>query len=158
MGYHLKLNSIDKIKFEEFDFSQGYDEVYDDFRKKFKYEFELGDFLDFSKLTKIKSRLGDVYKITEADILSFIEQYAKNELNYYTGILKEENKEYQKARMIQYFQTKIFNLQSWKYNLCLDKDVDRLTNNWNFEFDMIDLVRIYKTFDFDNNILIVVGS
>lgn len=40
----------------------------------------------------------------------------------------------------------------------MDKGKDQIVNSWSYEYGIFELVRIYKTFDFKNNILIWTGG
>ncbi len=158
MGYHLKLYKIEKKAYDVFDFSQSYDDVQEKFSKVSKYEFELSDFLEYSKINKIDSQLGDVYLITEEMFPDIIKQYCEHEKDYYSKILEEKDEALQNSMMYMYFKNKLYHFETWKHNINLKKDNERLTNGWRFEYDLIDLIRIYKTFDFENNVLVCVGS
>ena len=47
----------------------------------------------------------------------------------------------------------------WKnnYAINLDRNKERITNSWMYEHEIFELVRLYKTFDFDNNYLLFYG-
>jgi len=165
MGYHRKLYSVYKKDLKKFNLfynkeleDEGDNDLIERFGKISHYEFELSDFLNFDKLTKIQSDMGDVYQISEINLLNIIEQYCEFEKKYYSDILEEKDEKYQHHRMKEYFKNKEFHFGHWKDNICLDKQKEKLTNNWRFEYDLLDIIRIYKTFDFDNKLLICVGS
>ena len=40
----------------------------------------------------------------------------------------------------------------------LDDDTDCIVNSWKYEYVIFELVRIYKTFDWKNDVLLYVGS
>jgi hypothetical protein len=179
MGYHIKLYSADKDKFESFDFDMNRlkkdedDDCWDLFNKEFseifKYEFEIGNFLNYKNLLKIESDYGDIYKIEEDELLDIIIQYKENQFKYYSEFVdsleKKLHDDLTKSEenalivdLYNHFNTKKWEFTNWDNNVCIDKNTARLTNNWNFEADVIDIIRIYKTTDFTKKVLICVGS
>ncbi len=180
MGYHIKLYSVDKDNFEAFNFNMErfkkdeddydyWDLFHKEFNNIFTYEFELGDFLDYKKLQKIESSYGNIYKIEECDLLDIIIQYNEYQFKYYSELtesiekklhntLSKDDENYLIVRVYDYFKSKKWKYERWENNMCIDKNKSRLTNNWNFEADIIDILRIYKSIDFDKKVLICVGS
>jgi hypothetical protein len=167
MGYHIKLYSLNKTDFENFNFLyeknddedyDAYDRLFEEFHKIAKYEFEIGDFLTYDTLPKMKCDLGDTHIISEIALLDIIEQYCRNERKYFSDMLAEKDEKYRIHRMEEYFKNKEFHFKYWKENICWDKTKAKLTNNWRYEYDLLDVLRIYKTFDFEKNILISIGS
>lgn len=81
-----------------------------------------------------------------------IKDYHNNIINYYNKIMDESDEQ----KNI-YFKSKISEWSSLKpYNLDLNNDV--IVDSWKYEYVIFELVRIYKSFDWDNYLLIYYGS
>ena len=182
MGYHIKLYSANKEEYQNFDFDmerfkkseddyEYWDKFNAEFDKVFKYEFEIGDFIKFDILEKIESSYGEMLcRInTEEEFLDIIKQYNTFEFEYSSSLLESIEKKMMNTlelaedrilmvRLRDYFQSKAWQYNKWTNNLRIKKDDERLTNGWRFETDMIELLRIYKSVDFDKTALICVGS
>lgn len=166
MGRHRNLYSVSKKDFKNFNFTldanlgsdERYDDLYERFGEVFKQEFEIGKFLNFDNIPKTEIDLGDMYIITEEMIKNFIKEYYVHIIKYYKDIFEEKDEKLQDYYMLEHFKRKIFDLENWDKSICLDKDKGRLTNNWRFETDVFDIIRMYKTFDFENNMLICLYS
>jgi len=123
--------------------------------------YELGKYCDFdiTKTTKrfFKEKLpyedDCEFIIASKEFLeSIIEDYKKYIINFYTNIQNnsEEKKEY-------YFKNKITEWVTLNpYNLDLDNDT--IVDSWKYEYAIFELVRIYKTFDWKNYLLIYSGG
>lgn len=85
-----------------------------------------------------------------------IENYRQKVSNYYRGLMDKTEKE-----MKQHFAAK---QRDWgggvmsgmvPYNI--DEEEECLVNSWEYEYVIFELVRIFKTFDFEKNVLIYAG-
>lgn len=93
----------------------------------------------------------EFYVASKQFFLEIIESYRQNVINYYTNLKDEtdKNKEY-------YIKNKITEWTSLiPYNL--DMNEEQIVNSWKFEYAVFELIRIYKTFDWDNDLLIYCG-
>lgn len=180
MGYHINLYSVNKKDYQDFNFDMSrfqddenidsWDAFNTEFKKVFKREVEIGNFLNFENYEKIISSYGNIHVIdTDDGFLDIIKQYNKYEYDYATkmvdsifekmmGVIDINEDRILMVKLRDYFQSKTFQYDNFDNNLCIDRNEERLTNGWRFESDMIELVRIYKSIDFNKKILISVGS
>lgn len=98
---------------------------------------------------------------TQEDFLFVIDEYKKKIINYYKKLLQEDGTH------------KLTNEQRWKWHLenqlwewenefgfsAVNTDLSKsfITNSWLYEYSIFELVRQYKTFDFENNALVLIG-
>lgn len=96
---------------------------------------------------------------SQEDFLFAINEYKQNIINYYKSLLEEEEGvpiEYKCKRHIKN------QLGEWQNNfgICpIDTNLERQTINrsWLYEYSIFELVRVYKTFDWENNSLVLLG-
>lgn len=109
------------------------------------------------------------YIVTKEAVKEAIDVYQEKIVNYYKELVeykqprrlpfgfvisrskKHKDNKLQSMARDQYFYW------SNEYAVNLDEDSDSLTNSWMYEHEIFDLVRIYKTFDFENNYLLFYG-
>lgn len=177
MGYHLNLYSTTKQKFEKYDFFYKDLDTNDDiifnndipkrFSSVFKYEFEIGSFIKFENKI-VSNAFGDFYYISKEEFLKIIIQYNDYLHNYYTetynliesklkGELSKTEEDGLMIKLYESYRHKQHLYSRWNNNIKIDENEKRLTNNWEFETDIIELVRIYKSIDFNKKVLIVKG-
>ena len=98
---------------------------------------------------------------TQEDFLFVIDEYKKKIINYYKGLLQEDKSH------------RLTNEQRWKGHLenqllewenafgfsAVNTDLSKsfITDSWLYEYSIFELVRQYKTFDFENNALVLIG-
>lgn len=102
-------------------------------------------------------------EIKKEGLKSIIEEYAEYVANYYEKLLIADEIEVFEGQTVE---KKCVNaikskLKTWKNDYCipynLDEEDKNLVSSWEYEHSIFDLVRIYKTFDWDNNIMIWYG-
>lgn len=64
---------------------------------------------------------------------------------------KEEKWRYAIESKLRYWQ------EPWTAPINLDEDSDCITHSWLYEYSIFELVRLYKTFDWENNDLVLMG-
>ena len=95
------------------------------------------------------------------DFLFAINTYKQNIINFYKGLLEEDNQN--KIPIEQRHKNHIKNqLSEWEnsFGLCpIDTNLERETINrsWIYEYAIFELVRVYKAFDWENNALVLLG-
>lgn len=97
---------------------------------------------------------------SQNDFLSVINAYKQKIINYYKSLLIQtkdsvctpENKQRKHIEDILY---------EWDNGYCCPIDTDmshnRINNSWLYEYSIFELVRLYKTFDWENDELILLG-
>lgn len=177
------LNREDLYKYKRVDPKEDHIAVYDvaEFRL-----YELGKYVDvFSKrlfkpvfldkeLQKEFSEEHDFYLVGKKFVEAVIDRYSNNVKSYYNEMLKDilTNEKYPKLKNPKEVSLqsvlKIFNhvknmsfewgctpfSDSPPYNL---NNGDQITNSSKYEYNIFELVRIYKTFDWKNNVMIYYG-
>jgi hypothetical protein len=99
-----------------------------------------------------------LFKINKKDLLKLIKIYEVNIIKHLTNKKKEieeRNPDEAKAIAITEFN---YRLNEWEYLgvLNLDKkEKDRICSSWSYEYNIFDLVHLYKTFNFRKNSLII---
>lgn len=99
---------------------------------------------------------------SQDDFLTAIKIYKENIINYYKGLLEEEDK-YSKLTIEQRCRNHIENqLSEWEndFRLCpinTDLKVERINDSWLYEYAIFELVRVYKAFDWKNDTLVLLG-
>ena len=95
---------------------------------------------------------------SQEDFLKAIESYRNNIVNYFKGLLESDVKS-QEERCKYAVKDKI---ERWsnEFGVCplnLDLSNSRITDSWLYEYAVFELVRLYKTFDWENNNLVLMG-
>lgn len=91
---------------------------------------------------------------TKEDFLTAINNYKNNIIKYYKELLKEDERAWKHHITRQ--------LSEWEndFGLCaVDTDLSskRVTSSWLYEYAIFELVRLYKTFDFENDVFVLMG-
>lgn len=112
---------------------------------------------------ELKQRYVDYQPVlcSQEDFVFAINTYKQNIIDYYKGLLEED-----KATKIPIEQKCKYHIESklseWEngFGICpIDTDLKRETINrsWLYEYAIFELVRVYKTFDWENNTLVLLG-
>lgn len=98
---------------------------------------------------------------SQEDFVFAINTYKQSIIDYYKGLLEEdkETKLTIEQKRKYYIESK---LDEWEngFGLCpIDTDLKRETINrsWLYEYAIFELVRVYKTFDWESNALVLLG-
>lgn len=101
---------------------------------------------------------------TEDDFLLVIEYYKQKIVEYYKSLFETDHEEKVLGITLeQKWKNHISNqLNEWNndFGLCpLDTDRSRpnINRSWLYEYEIFELVRVYKTFNFENDALILLG-
>lgn len=90
------------------------------------------------------------YVVGKEGLLEIIKVYKEMTFNYYSKLKgdKDKQEEHIKDR-----------LRKWQTNdvICLDENKECITTSWQREFAIFELVRLLKTIDFENNVLLFYG-
>lgn len=175
MGYHQRLARISK-KIKDICSGKSHEQVMKKYRidefydlPTYKELIYLGDIKDVSGTQffhfDIKDYGYEFSILTKDDLKNIIEQYYQHVNREFTN-LKELLKPLCKNEQIDYrqivshlygkFQIWGNNDLKWRpYNLREDRE--NIVNSNRYEYDVFELVRILKTFDFEKNYLILSG-
>lgn len=181
---YLKETKSEALEIDDYD--DGISETYINFHELFcqKKIFEFGklyyedtpqkisskgEFLFTNNDTRKYFKDYNPYIISEDGFLEAIEIYKNKIISYWEdlkndgaiqvlpfGIELERSDITKEKKVERLIEDELF---YWKnnYAINLDRDKERITNSWMYEHEIFDLVRIYKTFDFDNNYLLFYG-
>lgn len=99
-------------------------------------------------------------EIKKEGLKAIIEEYTVYVSNYYESLLKKD--EFEDETVEQKCLTAIKDkLRIWKNDYCvpynLDKSDENLVSSWEYEYTIFELVRIYKTFDWEKETMIWYG-
>ena len=102
-------------------------------------------------------------EITKEGLELIIEEYAEYIANYYESLLKVDEIDILKGNTVEKKCVSAIEskFRTWKneymtpYNL--SEDCEHLSDSWEYEHSIFDLVRIYKTFDWENDTMIWYG-
>lgn len=102
----------------------------------------------------------DIWVVDRTAIKAVIEQYRQKIVNIYEDLLREQsvdkwNKTPQLERLKRHVNDYLFNWKHIPYNL--DMDTPNIVRSWLYEHAIFELVRLYKTFDFEQYDLIFFG-
>jgi hypothetical protein len=105
----------------------------------------------------------DFYIVNKEFLKHVIEHYTQKVKDFYSKLLKGiEHKDSDKIdskKAYELYEHIRGNASEWlqltPYNL--DNDSDEITTSWKFEYSIFELVRIYKTFDWENEVMIYYG-
>lgn len=89
-------------------------------------------------------------------MLEAIEIYKEKIINYYEDLLKEDTLENLNARFTHHIDDMLLR---WKRFGVIDTDLERerISKSWMYEHQIFELVRLYKTIDWDNKCLLFYG-
>lgn len=108
--------------------------------------------------------------LTKDDFKAVIESYRQKIIEWFKSLLEPEDdllsmyelsKEERRRLLIdQKIQDKIDNWSGKYFRISpidLDENKERITSDWSYEYAIFELVRLYKTFDWENDDLILMG-
>ena len=99
--------------------------------------------------------------MTEEDFKGLLKSIQLQMVNMYEDLLREESIDEYKKEISQLDRLKMNannHLTWWKFGPAdLQKSDDNIVSAWLYEYVYFELVRIYKTFDFENDIMIFMG-
>lgn len=108
--------------------------------------------------------------LTKDDFKSVIEFYRQKIISWFKSLLEikdsskftaEYTKEQYQFEMLKGEVQDKIDAWSGKYfgisPIDLNDDKERITGDWSYEYVIFELVRVYKTFDWENNDLVLVG-
>jgi len=176
MGYHLRLAKIEKTMKSHCSGFKTYKQVMkrfmiEDFYDLPTYEelIYLGDVTVNEKENffafDIKKYGYDFHIISEKELENIIEQYYQHVRKYYNKLYDEVSKMAKDepfnqgvigSHMLSMRNNWCDDICNWRpYNL--NRDKENIVSSDRYEYDVFELVRILKTFDFKNNYLILSG-
>ena len=97
---------------------------------------------------------------SQDDFLFVINEYKKKIVDWYKGLLLEDkNERTVEQRCVNHVREQ---LREWDngFGFCpIDTDLkrERINSSWLYEYGIFELVRVYKTFDWQNNTLVLLG-
>ncbi len=149
-NYYVRLHSIGDQLFE-------FGKHYEDSDEMYKH----GDSLFSSEeLRKNYQEYGAIVLDPEG-IECAIEWYRQKVEGFYLDLLKEKSDDtYDDRSQFDRMKNHIRDYAYWwkgKGPGNLDKETDCIVNSWLYEHEYFELVRIYKTFDWDNDSMIFLG-
>jgi len=112
---------------------------------------------------ELKERYSDYAPVicTKEDFLFAINKYKEKVVAYYKGLLEgdKESRLPIEERWKRHIEGQ---LTEWKngFGYCAvntDLSAKRITDSWLYEYAIFELVRVYKTFDWQNNTLVLLG-
>lgn len=135
----------------------------------FKLESERPSLFTSEELKERYSDYGFAF-LTKEDFKAIIEAYRQKVVNWFESLLDVDDRicfskkltkeQYQFENLKRKVQDKI---DSWsgKYfgisPIDLDESNARITGDWSYEYAIFELVRLYKTFDWENDDLVLLG-
>jgi len=120
---------------------------------------------------------GDFWIVERKFLNHIIEHYKEKIISHYNKLLdcsatdrthqkhgvltikEEEIKNISSEKAIQWFNHIKDMRSEWTYDFALDlkDEKDRITGSWKYEYSIFELVRIYKTFDWENDVMVYYG-
>lgn len=157
MGYRNYISQIDKIEYTKSKLSG-----LEDLREKTFDLHEIGKYYDSPKLEVIDD-VGDEDEeymiITKESLLLLIKDYSDRHLEYLKSLKPEsELATYNKNRSVETFINKQIRNWSEPDMLVYNLKGESLSSSFEVQYEVFDLVRIYKTFDENKYYLVYRGS
>lgn len=133
---------------------------------------EIGHELESEKLCVFTSEeLKNMYDdygfalLSKDDFIAIIESYRQNIVSYFQNLLEPQKYPIIPSKSTIEEQWKYYiedKLERWQGKwgstpLNLEENTDRITNSWLYEYSIFELVRLYKTFDWENDNLVLMG-
>ena len=152
MGYRNYISSIKKKDFV--DCRQLWD--YDD--GVITNLYELGKYIDnevregLITIGESDSDDGEFCIIDIESIPVIISHFSKKHINFLNSVKSGESRQFTLESYIDDQIRQWSRPESFIYNI--NKDYDALVNSWEYQYEIFDLIRIYKTFDVENNYLL----
>ena len=103
--------------------------------------------------------------LSKDDFIAIIESYRQNIVSYFQNLLEPQKYSIIPPKSTIEEQWKYYiedKLERWQGKwgstpLNLEENTDRITNSWLYEYSIFELVRLYKTFDWENDNLVLMG-
>jgi hypothetical protein len=155
MGYR---NYLYKIKKEDYVKGREFFDYDDDIATEI---YELGKYLDnevregLSVIDENNCPDTECLLIDIESVLCIISHYAQRHLNFLNTLKRGKNPQYTMESHLDDQIRKWSRPDDFVYDL--DRGRENIVNSWEFQYEIFDLVRIYKTFDTENYFLIWAG-
>lgn len=162
MSFRLNLYFVDKDKINKFNWKNfDYDTFYNFKKENLRSITELGDFLNL-KDTPVLYEDGDCeYRLlSKENLYTIIEEYHNHLGDFYKNLFDKSKDPTPNNldNITYYFRIKTHIYANWKSYMDMDINNERLTQSDRFEHDVFDLIRIYKTTDFNKTKLILISG
>ena len=161
-------------KYKNEDLEDGHVGVYDNLENKYLYEFgkycEFGDKKFYSpfflneELQKFYTEEHDFYIVGKEFLAHIIDYYRKKVQSFYKELMDGITNEHivfneippkKATKLFEHIRSQSMEwIQMCPYKL---DEGDEITTSWKYEYTTFELVRIYKTFDWENKILVYYG-
>lgn len=173
MGYRNYICTIDKTDYTKLRLLNEQTEEFEDFKhEKTNRLFEIGKYYNRPEGFEIIDDLSDgdteYVVITKNSLLAIIKDHARRHLDFlndlvYEKDLTDEDKEFRqldgKKTVEQYIELekrKWSEPEIYIYNTCPDSDV--IVTSWAFQYEVFELLRIFKSIDDENNYVVFSGG
>jgi len=155
MGYRNYISMIKKEDFVEGQQWWNYnDDIIEELHELGKYvDMEVRDGLIVTSETFSEDGEFDIIDIES--IPHVVSCYAKSFTKFLESLKDGTNQIYNYESYIEEQIRRWINADSLVYNI--DKNKDKLVSSWEFQYEIFDLIRIYKTFDTENYHLLWLG-
>lgn len=96
------------------------------------------------------------YVMCSDGMLEAITIYREKVINYYKNLLKEDTPEVLNERLARHVDDMLI---EWErlHPVDLNLEHERISNSWLYEYQIFELVRLYKTIDWENKCLLFYG-
>lgn len=105
----------------------------------------------------------EFYIVSEQFLTHLINEYRKKTILYLKSLVESKDKDVNdindrnKTTYKEYVENKISNWKREDSIINLDKSKNDIVNSWSYEHSIFELVRIYKSIDFEKDLLIYYG-
>lgn len=110
---------------------------------------------------ELKEKYEDYYPVicSKDDFLFAINTYKQHNVAYFKGLLEGEEGVPIEKMWKDHIEGKLW---EWEnpfdiYPIDTDLENERINRSWLYEYAIFELVRVYKTFDFENDALVLLG-
>ena len=111
---------------------------------------------------ELKEEYSDYFPVlcSQDDFLFVINEYIQKIVNYYKELLSDDSPIPMEQRHKQHIE---YQLDEWEncFGFCpIDTNLssEKINRSWLYEYAIFELVRVYKTFDWENDTLVLMGS
>jgi hypothetical protein len=178
MGFRHKLGILEKTKFDRIkdttieEYDKGHKAIYE----ITKEVYELGKYFNREFLDEFISPVysnkevhdsanddNDFFLLSNEGIVRLIEYHRERVFNYYSSVkpeasdLFDEHDSYKQAidKKVRQWGETCTKYKLYPYNLSLESEC--LVSAWDYEYQVFELVRIYKSIDWDNQLVTLNG-
>lgn len=147
--YYVSLHNIGNVLFEFGKYYENSDEMYKHGDSLFTSEELNGYYSDYGTIV-----------LDPAGVLCAIEWQRNHIIEMYEDLLREKSsREWDsRSQLYRLIENAKDYLRWWQYGPAdLNLEHENLTHSWLYEHTFFDLVRIYKTFDWDNESMLFMG-